>query len=500
MKQLLYFFALELLKLLDKRFSSNPPFDKTVHGRKLLAKFIGLALYKAGRECVMTRGPDCSIEGPCCLRHRAEGICEAHDMFNDLLRVVDEYISGNSAFNTTIQAIQIELKMRVVLDHLSYSASMEHNIPDLLETLISKYFNGNAYASEKLNVRASILRDIVQNNLGPALPSILETKFPFSLFEGNLRNFLKSIDALFPQVLLSGFIAGNAADDRDKMQRSTSDILSVSRAASKLDSPIRDIAVAREPSILQTPTKQIYATAENEEEPKPLSPIKILSPPANKRHRPVLSPPRKPVANIAAPEVADERNPFAGVKISGKFFRGVLEPSDERFAAIADGTDPQCKQFIIDRARKAASIFVRTLPPKPAPVPKAVSKAASKTEESPELSAKSTSMLDRHASAQRIAWESQMSPASSAPRTASKEQSFDQIQLISNADPDAIQRVRLPSRARRRFTDEETSSLIEGYKRFGADWKSILKHYKFDNRTNVDLKDKARNLLKHGLL
>ncbi len=508
-------FLLGLLKLQDKRFNSEPPFDKVVNGRKLLAKFIGLALYKAGRECVMSRGPDCSIEGPCCLRHRAEGIREAHDMFNDLLKAVEDKISENPAFNTTIQAIQIELKVRVVFDHLSYAASLESNISDFLENLILKYFTGSSYVSEKLNGRAAVLRDIVQNNTATSLPAILESKYPFSLFEGNLRNFLKSIDALFPEVLLGGFVS-RLMEDKNKLSRSASDILSLSRSASKLASPAK-------PVHLHLPTKQIFSSDLVIEKSSPHSPIRILSPQphpvAMKRPHSVLSPVRKPTVPIVAPEVADDRNPFAGVKIQGKFFRGVIEPSDERFAAIADGNDAQVKHFILERARKAAANFVRTIP-KPAtkPVTKvpttvtsnvATANVSISTSQQAALATLKTnsSMLDRQASAQKIAWESQQqSPSPASPRNfsqdsrQSQQRNFEQIQLVSGFDSDGLQRIRLPSRARRRFSDEEIANLIAGYKRFGADWRSILNHYQFDNRTNVDLKDKARNLMKHNLL
>lgn len=53
---------------------------------------------------------------------------------------------------------------------------------------------------------------------------------------------------------------------------------------------------------------------------------------------------------------------------------------------------------------------------------------------------------------------------------------------------------------RRKFTPEEERNIIEGYKRFGSNWKDILAAYKFNDRTAVDLKDKARNLSKKGRL
>jgi len=50
---------------------------------------------------------------------------------------------------------------------------------------------------------------------------------------------------------------------------------------------------------------------------------------------------------------------------------------------------------------------------------------------------------------------------------------------------------------RMRWTQEEESYLVDGVKKFGkSKWKFILSSYTFRNRTNVNLKDKWRNLCK----
>ena len=53
-------------------------------------------------------------------------------------------------------------------------------------------------------------------------------------------------------------------------------------------------------------------------------------------------------------------------------------------------------------------------------------------------------------------------------------------------------------RVRRPYSTEEIENLIAGYRRFGKNWAKILENYQFHYRTNVDLKDKFRNLVKSG--
>jgi hypothetical protein len=55
-------------------------------------------------------------------------------------------------------------------------------------------------------------------------------------------------------------------------------------------------------------------------------------------------------------------------------------------------------------------------------------------------------------------------------------------------------------KGRRSFSEQETRNLVEGLRRFGRKWAIILATYEFNDRTQVDLKDKARNLEKAGLI
>jgi hypothetical protein len=91
---------------------------------------------------------------------------------------------------------------------------------------------------------------------------------------------------------------------------------------------------------------------------------------------------------------------------------------------------------------------------------------------------RSKSLLDRHESAECIPWDTQENdaPQNSSPKN-------------------------LPSKqARRKWTPEEELNLLEGVKRCGKNWALILSKYQFNNRTNVNLKDKYRTLKEAGLI
>ena len=67
--------------------------------------------------------------------------------------------------------------------------------------------------------------------------------------------------------------------------------------------------------------------------------------------------------------------------------------------------------------------------------------------------------------------------------------------LIGKPSPTkTIRKTRVP------FTAKEVEYLEEGIEKFGVgNWKEIIKHYKFNpRRTNQDLKDKWRNLMKYS--
>lgn len=477
----------------------KPTFDNNVTARKALAKFINLSLYKTAGECAKALNSQYSIEGPCCLKHRAEGLKEAHDMFADLISSMRPFIKDDQGgFAITISAIEVELKARVVIDDLAASAATEEHLKRRFEYLITNYFTGPGDISSKLAGRAEALRSLVESTSAGSLCSVLEHRFPFSSFETNLRNFLKSLDALLPEVLLTDIL------NQRKNQAP------VSLVNSTVASPTRP----RSPSPVRRELQANQAKESLVMEPELVSPGSA----SHKRVRLIYStnePETKPV-KASNPDILDE---IRGKVIEGGYFRGVFDPDDNRFASIADGTDPKVTAFMRERASKAKKLKMATTavsiePPVMPPV---------------------RTLLDRHESAEKISWESQqLTPvvkkklpldivdesSEDDKVTAKKPNTFPKpeykVRIISSANdsPSKYEVIRVPKtleqyesessgrqqRSRRPYTQEEQDNLIEGIKRFGNDWRRIQEEYKFNGRTNVDLKDKARNLKKHGLI
>lgn len=105
------------------------------------------------------------------------------------------------------------------------------------------------------------------------------------------------------------------------------------------------------------------------------------------------------------------------------------------------------------------------------------------------------SLMTRQESATRCIWEdSQEKTPIRHVNDISNPLSSSANLLSKNIDPI------FSSRKKRFFSEEEISSLVEGYERFGPKWTLILDSYPFNGRSSVDLKDKIRNLKKAGLL
>lgn len=101
-----------------------------------------------------------------------------------------------------------------------------------------------------------------------------------------------------------------------------------------------------------------------------------------------------------------------------------------------------------------------------------------------------------HGPAERIQWSSDGEEDDSNQVSSAK--AGRRIRVLPAATPRPVNSA--GARHRRPFSDVEVTNLMAGIKRFGRNWSRIMEVYAFDGRTNVDLKDKARNLARKGLL
>lgn len=183
-------------------------------------------------------------------------------------------------------------------------------------------------------------------------------------------------------------------------------------------------------------------------------------------------------------------------------FRHVLcRGQDELLADILECKDPEVVQFLTS--------------PRPSRVPPPPPKIISGGEDPAGRPAlhplDKPSILDRNDTAERIPWSSSATttppkiknlPATPPPRPAdiSSSRSSRSPPLVELLPPSHASPAPPPQHGKRKWSEAEVENLVEGYKRFGRNWVRILEHFKFDQRTNVDLKDKARHLRKIGLI
>lgn len=461
-----------------------------IESRKTFAKFLGLALFKVGLECLKRLGPfSCGISGPCCKSHRLEGLKEAHELFPKLFEPFgikfDKIDATSDTFFMSILAIYADFKTQIIVNDLivtcsASSASSTNGLAIRLENLLEIYFgpamNLN-YLKTKLQQRAIDLRRILEQGISRGdLEDVLNSKFPGDLFESNLKNVLRNVYGAFPETFLSEIVSkatGNGASEPMKLTEPMS--LSAATETKKISAPAE--------------TKKISASAET-------------------KAQTMQTPLTKPETCVTEPA---EPSPFKDVIISGKFFRGVLEPVDERFAAIIEGRDVGVKQYLQNRKRRSNQ---QALSAKK-------TKASKSANDEIDIAAKS-SLLERHDSAERISWETQPeidienSSSSSSddeisfqPRNAERDSETRKVADDTAAAQTAIRPIEKSSsstsriggvqrngrvRGRRPFEEWEIANLIDGIRKYGRDWRRILNTYKFNDRSNVDLKDKARHL------
>lgn len=415
----------------------------------MIAKFLGLALYKIGPDCLIKFGANCGgIVGSCCEKHRLEGLKEAHELFPKILEPfgikIDKIDSNADSLFMSLLAVYADFKTQIIVSDFilnsSNTDSLSHHLESLLETFYGPCMN-SSYLKTKLQQRAVDLRRILENP--DELEETMRSKYPIDLFESNLKNMMKNIYDFYPATFLNEML----------QKRSESENENIKRTSNNNNNNNLPVAV---------------------QEPKPVK----------------ISAPTKPKSsiNLNNNNTTSNNSPFKDVIISGRFFRGILEPIDERFAAIIEGHDVNVKQYYALRENQANDpLFVKKV--------KSTDRNDSVNNSSVD---NNRSLLSRHDSAERISWETQEQQQ----QQQQQQQQVHAASVSNNSSSPSQHILRLSrnSRGRRRFTDQETSNLIEGVRRFGRDWRRILDTYDFDGRSNVDLKDKARNLEKLGLL
>lgn len=123
---------------------------------------------------------------------------------------------------------------------------------------------------------------------------------------------------------------------------------------------------------------------------------------------------------------------------------------------------------------------------------------------------KTSSLLEKKPSATEVEWtetedgsDSDDIEDSDEGLKLSRAKSPKRFSPLRRASAPGRKRMSSPSRFRRkRWSEEEEQMLINGVKEYGeGKWAEILEHYGFSAmRTNIDLKDKWRNLKKRGVV
>ena len=453
---------------MNQKYNGKIPSIEIIEARKNLAKFVGLTLFKLGKECLMLKGLNCAIIGPCCSIHRLEGLKESHDLFPKLFEPFgvkfDRIDAVSDTFFTSLLAVYADFKTQIIVTDMilflsneieisGQESSLSHRLENLLETYFGSAMH-LSYLKGKLQDRAVHIRGILERGgSNKNLIESLQLKYPVDLFESNLRNVLKNVYSAFPETFLTELTSGKgkSANIKEKVTIKERELVSESAKES---------------------CKEFF------KEPIVES--------AKENANPIIS---ESISNTS----------FKDVIISGKFFRGILEPVDERFAAIIEANDINVRQYLSQRKKRAAMD----------------ANGAGNNKKSSAQSAQNikSSLMERHNSAERISWETQeRSPSPiSEPEISIKETGksvfMDELEF-EDRQPGTSKKIRKTTvkrasdapRGRRRFSEQEVMNLIEGIRRFGRDWRKILTNYEFEDRSNVDLKDKARNLEKLGLI
>ena len=218
---------------MNQKCDGKIPTIEIIEARKHLAKFIGLSLFKLGRECLMRSGPNCAINGPCCSIHRLEGLKEAHELFPKLFEpfgVKFERIDAVSdTFFTSLLAVYADFKTQIIVTDVILFLSNEiddgpngatSSLSHRLENLLEIYFGSAmhiSYLKGKLQDRAVQIRGILERGgSNKNLIESLQSKYPSDLFESNLKNILKNVYSAFPETFLNELTRVKTKSSKEK--------------------------------------------------------------------------------------------------------------------------------------------------------------------------------------------------------------------------------------------------------------------------------------------
>ncbi len=146
--------------------------------------------------------------------------------------------------------------------------------------------------------------------------------------------------------------------------------------------------------------------------------------------------------------------------------------------------DPAVREFLRSRDIACSVTHGRS----PAPTPSPVSSSSSRNTEDIDDDETPSASLSTPSSRKRVSRDfliaSDSEPPSKAQRTA-----------IVQEDSPRANKTAKGHRQRVKWTDQEIENLVRGVKECGeGHWKEIMAKYTFVNRSNIDLKDKWRNL------
>ncbi len=189
-----------------------------------------------------------------------------------------------------------------------------------------------------------------------------------------------------------------------------------------------------------------------------------------------------------------------------KYLMGVCEKDPKTFFAEEDEILDTCYDKYQDYVKQVEADKslppMNSLIPKDAPSPVKTVKKQLSFDDDGQLDDdenKKVSLLLPNDSAKRLKWESQQPSDENdkplVPETQVVEMNYP-LSAVQNYIPEIS--VNKSTKGRRPFSEEEVRYLKEGVRVFGKKWAVILTRYKFNDRTPVDLKDKARNLVKKG--